>query len=593
MWCIRNAVLSGIIAVVSAHQPSAPAVDWKPFTFTSAAGDSIAADSGRVRVPENRVRSTERFIEIAVVRIKSTAARPGAPIVYLAGGPGGAGITGVRGDLFPTVLALRAVSDVILFDQRGTGQTLPSLLTRRTFGAPLDRPLMSPEAKQAVVESSRAAREEIRARGIDPTAYNTNENADDLEDLRKAIGTEKLIVWGHSYGSHLGLAYLKRHERSVERAILGGINGLDHRRRFPKDGDVLFARLDSVVRSSPSLRAAMPDFLGTTKRVLDRLAQQPATVVVDSQTVLVGKEDVQSVIAIQSGEQSFVRRLPLLIGQMDAGNFAPMARLVRDVIKNRPLGTVMTYMTDLASGVSVDRARIIREQVPTALLGNAINFPFDDPDFQAAWAAPDLGPEFRAPVRSAVPTLFISGTLDGRTSLGDAEEVRKGFSNGAHVILSGASHNPYALAPALRDAMVAFARGERVRDATFAVPTVELRGPDEPQLLDQLRALSEPTAAAQRLRDAAKPGSRHHVTSALINDLVIATVRQDRARGASLLAVGLELFPNSSPLLTRRAELEVATGNVPTAIVSYRAALSADPFNQTASVALQRLERSR
>ncbi len=106
---------------------------------------------------------------------------------------------------------------------------------------------------------------------------------------------------------------------------------------------------------------------------------------------------------------------------MDAGDFSTMARLVRDVIKNRPIGTVMSYTMDLASGASEERMKVIRQQAPTALLGNAINYPFDDPEFQAAWNVPDLGPSFRAPVRSTVPTLFISGNLDGRTSLGDAE----------------------------------------------------------------------------------------------------------------------------------------------------------------------------
>src|SRR6185295_15082718 len=126
---------------------------------------------------------------------------------------------------------------------------------------------------------------------------------------------------------------------------------------YPNDGDVLFHRLDSAVKASPSLRSVMPDFIGTTKRVLDRLAAQPVVVDVDSQRVLVGREEVQTVIALQSGEQSFVRRLPQLIGQMDAGDFVAMARFVRDGLKNRPLGTVMTYMTDLASGVSDERAR--------------------------------------------------------------------------------------------------------------------------------------------------------------------------------------------------------------------------------------------
>jgi len=586
---LRTSLLLATLALMSAH--SAPSVDWKPFLFTSAAGDTVTADSARVTVPENRARPTGRSIQIAVVRIRSTSTSPRAPILYLAGGPGGAGIAGVRGDLFPTVLALRSVSDIILFDQRGTGQTLPSLGTRRTIGAPLHLSSTSPDAKQAMLASSRAAAEEVRARGIDLTAYNTNENADDIDDIRKALDVAKITLWGHSYGSHLGLTYVRRHGATVERAIFGGINGPDHRRRFPQDGDVLFHRLDSVVQSSPSLRAIMPDFFGTTKRVLDRLAQQPVTVTVDSQTVLVSKEDVQTVIAIQSGEQAFVRRLPALVGQMDAGNFVLMARMVREVIKNRPFGTVMTYMTDLASGVSDERARKIREQVPGALLGNAINFPFDDPDFQAVWSAPDLGPQFRAPIRSDVPTLFISGTLDGRTSLGDAEEVRRGFSHNAHIVVAGASHNPYALTPTLRDAMVRFARGETVRDQVLQAPFVELRGPDEGLITDDLRTAAKdgPDAAAQRLRTMAKAGSGRHVTSLIVNDLVLAAARQDRALASTVLAAGLELFPKSSALLTRRAELEVASGNKPQAIASYRAAIDADPFNQVAAVQLRKL----
>jgi pimeloyl-ACP methyl ester carboxylesterase len=586
---IRTSLLSATLVLMSAH--SAPSVDWKPFIFTSAAGDTVSADSARITVPENRTRPTGRSIQIAVVRIRSTSATPRSPILYLAGGPGGAGIAGVCGDLFPTVLALRGVSDVILFDQRGTGQTLPSLVTRRTFGAPLHLSSALPDSKQAMLSNSRAAVEEVRARGIDVTAYNTNENADDIDDIRKSLDAPRVILWGHSYGSHLGLTYVRRHGDKVDRAIFGGINGPDHRRRFPQDGDVLFHRLDSVVKSSPSLRAIMPDFFGTTKRVLDRLAQQPATVMVDSQTVVVSKEDVQAVIAVQSGEQAFVRRLPALIGQMDAGNFTAMARMVRDAIKNRPIGTVMTYMTDLASGASEGRMRKIREQIPGALLGNAINFPFDDPEFQAVWSAPDLGPEFRAPVRSDIPALFISGTLDGRTSLGDAEEVRRGFSHNAHIIVVGASHNPYALTPALRDAMLQFARGEAVHDTVLQAPFVELRGPDETQIVDELRTAAKdgPDAAAQRLRAMATPGSGHHVTSLIVNDFVLAAARQDRPLASAVLAAGLELFPKSSVLLTRRAEGEAAAGNKPTAIASYRAAIDADPFNQVASAQLRKL----
>jgi hypothetical protein len=41
-----------------------------------------------------------------------------------------------------------------------------------------------------------------------------------------------------------------------------------------------------------------------------------------------------------------------------------------------------------------------------------------------AWGSPDLGDDFRAPVKSNVLALFISGTLDARTPVSNAEEYR-------------------------------------------------------------------------------------------------------------------------------------------------------------------------
>ncbi len=159
-------------------------------------------------------------------------------------------------------------------------------------------------------------------------------------------------------------------------------------------------------------------------------------------------------------------------------------------------------------------------------------------------------------------------------------------------MISGSSHNPYALRTELRDAMLRFAKGEMVKSAIYDAPHVELRSPDEAQLLEELKSIATKDgvpAAVERLRAAAKPGSGHHVTSALVNEIVLSAMRQDRAMAAQVLAVGLELFPWSSPLITRRAEAEVASGNRMAALASYRAAVAADPFNQVAEVQIRRL----
>src|SRR3546814_18583991 len=73
-------------------------------------------------------------------------------LVYLAGGPGGSGISAAEGPRFELFMALREVADVIALDQRGTGASAvdpdcqPPLtaferqvLTRDTFEAYLDK----------------------------------------------------------------------------------------------------------------------------------------------------------------------------------------------------------------------------------------------------------------------------------------------------------------------------------------------------------------------------------------------------------------------------------------------------------------------
>jgi pimeloyl-ACP methyl ester carboxylesterase len=579
------------VAVTTTH-PQGGTIQWTPFTYTSIAGDTMAADTGRVTVPERHGQSG-RTIQLPLIRVRSTAARPGLPIIYLAGGPGASGTSGMRGDLFPTVDALRAISDVIIYDQRGTGFALPSLVVRGSLGIPLDQLVASPAARDAAVARARAAADEVRARGIDLTAYNTVESVEDLDLIRQALGVDKFILWGHSYGSHLGLAYIRKHGAHVERAILGGINGLDQRRRLPADGDVLLSRIDSVVRQTPKLNTVMPDFLGATRRVLTKLAANPVKVRVDSADVVVGKEELQMMIAIASGEWSFVSALPLLIGELDAGRYDLVARQVRDVIKARPIGTAMTYPMDMSSGVSPARARRIAEQQGSAILGNAINFPFDLPEYREAWGVRVLPDEFRAPVTSSIPTLFISGTLDGRTSLGDAAEVRRGFANGTSVVVDGAAHNPYALTTTLRDMMVRFAKGERVADARIPV-MAELRGPDEPALIAELRRVAGSggvAAVSVRLREMAAPGSPNYVSSYVPGNAFLALQRQDRKpeEALAVLQVGVELFPRNSFLLTRLGEVHAARNETDLAIAAYRRALEADPFNRVAAVQLQKL----
>ncbi len=81
------------------------------------------------------------------------------------------------------------------------------------------------------------------------------------------------------------------------------------------------------------------------------------------------------------------------------------------------IGLLMTC----ASGASTERAkRIATEAKLPLLLGNSVNFGTAE---LCQALGNDLGEKFRAPIRSKVPVLLISGTLDGTTPVQNAEEL--------------------------------------------------------------------------------------------------------------------------------------------------------------------------
>jgi pimeloyl-ACP methyl ester carboxylesterase len=121
-------------------QPRAGGLTVEPYLVTAKDGQTVEAELGRLVVPERRSRPQGNQIEVAFVRFRSTAARPGPPVIYLAGGPGGSGIGTARGPRFHQFMAMRAVGDVIALDQRGVGLSKPNLRCREPLGYPLDRP---------------------------------------------------------------------------------------------------------------------------------------------------------------------------------------------------------------------------------------------------------------------------------------------------------------------------------------------------------------------------------------------------------------------------------------------------------------------
>ena len=111
---------------------------FEPFTIPFE-GKDVAAELGRLAVREKRSNPTSHLIQLAFVRLKSTADKPGYPVVYLDGGPGSSAINLARvPDYMRAFMKLREVGDVILLDQRGVGRSKPNLTRLASESLPLD-----------------------------------------------------------------------------------------------------------------------------------------------------------------------------------------------------------------------------------------------------------------------------------------------------------------------------------------------------------------------------------------------------------------------------------------------------------------------
>jgi pimeloyl-ACP methyl ester carboxylesterase len=300
-----------------------------------------------------------------------------------------------------------------------------------------------------------------------------------MEDLRRALGAKKLNLWGISYGSHLGLTFMKYHGGSVNRAVLSGIEGLDQTIKRPALTDEMFRRFQKVIDADPAAKAAYPDLAGMMRRVHAKLNAQPATVSFTPQgasapvSVTFDGFAVQLLASQSIADPPATARLPLMYLALDKGMYERAAPLVWGMRQQVAGFRGMPDAMDLASGATPARLKLVTKEAETSLLSDTLNFPM--PQIMGIRPQIDAGDAFRATFKSDIKALFISGTLDGRTYPEEAEEEIKGFRNRSRLIVENGGHNIYEADQRVADAVLAYFRGqptpERIVMAQPKIPT--------------------------------------------------------------------------------------------------------------------------
>ena len=234
--------------------------------------DPVAkAECGTFAVPENRQEEGRTIaLKIVVLRASQIDRAEGA-VFYLAGGPGDSATR-----MAPALLdaRVRARRDIVLVDQRGTGGSHGLNCTLFDAGD-----LQSYLGAFLPISAVRRCRSELESQA-NLGLYTTSASADDLDEVRAALGYDRIDLSGASYGTRAALVYLQRHGDHVRTVSLAGVAPTTDPLPlgFPQAAQRALDGVLGECLAEPACRAAFPEISSEAKAVFERLSRAPAEV---------------------------------------------------------------------------------------------------------------------------------------------------------------------------------------------------------------------------------------------------------------------------------------------------------------------------
>lgn len=394
---------------------------------------------GRLRVFENRQARSGRAIDLKIVVAPALRrdAQPD-PLFVFEGGPGGGAATLAFARL-PMFRRFQRDRDIVLVDQRGTGDSNP-LDCSPEVPLDVDDPNVLDED---LTGRYRTCLERLDA---DPRQYTTELAMDDIDDVRAHLGYERINVWGGSYGTRAALVYLRRHEESVRAVVLDGVAPPDMRLPLyaARDGQRALDRLLADCGRDAACAREFPALERAIATLWDRLESRPNVSLTHPRTglpieVTVTRRLASGVVFSSLYLPEVSALLPRLLTDASEGRFQGLLALAysRDVQKG-----MMSDGMRLSVICAEDRPRVTAEDVAREGQGRFIGTMLFEAMTKPCefWPRGAVDDGFYAPVTSARPVLIFSGENDPITPPSWGESVAKHLTNARHIVVPGAGH---------------------------------------------------------------------------------------------------------------------------------------------------------
>ncbi|MGH3678000.1 MAG: alpha/beta hydrolase [Mycobacterium sp.] len=215
-------------AIVAVPRPGSP-VQWGPCQTAPSDGVPMppGAECGKLSVPVDYEKPDGDVAQVAMIRFKATGAKIGS-LVINPGGPGESGVESVA-NLIPTLpQSVRERFDLVGFDPRGVAASTPAVWCNSD--ADNDRLRADPQVDYSPAgvahiedETRKFVQRCVDKMGKEFLAnVGTANVVKDLEQIRVAVGDEKLTYLGYSYGTRIGASYAENYPQNVRAMVLDG-----------------------------------------------------------------------------------------------------------------------------------------------------------------------------------------------------------------------------------------------------------------------------------------------------------------------------------------------------------------------------------
>lgn len=200
---------------------------------------------GNIKVKTNYSDENSVFMLLPVHVIHSSNPSPKEPVFWLAGGPG---VSNIKQKPSKKILEDH---DFVLIGYRGVDGEIK--LKSRSIKKAVkgkNNALLGENSISNMQKSCDKYIKQLAKNNINLDYFTVIDVVDDIENIRKDLGYEKINLLSASYGTRVALLYGYKYPSNVNRSVMAGVNPPGHFVWYPEKTEEIIERYDSLLKNN-------------------------------------------------------------------------------------------------------------------------------------------------------------------------------------------------------------------------------------------------------------------------------------------------------------------------------------------------------